>query len=507
MIRHTIFFLSGLIVLISGCAQQSAPKHLVIQNPPEIETAFSDSLLEENSLSSKQDPVKAINSAAIEPNSAATTIWQRLIDLYALPDQDNQRIDQQLNWYLAHPTYLTRIQQRAEPYLFFILEEIEKQKVPGEIALLPAIESAFKPEAYSRSHAAGLWQFIPSTGRFFGLKQTAWYDGRRDIIASTQAALSYLKQLSQEFDGDWLKALASYNAGKGNIRKAIRKNQNKNRPTDYWSLSLRKETMDYVPRLLAIAKIFANPDKYHLELQNIPNEPHFETVQLDSPIDLGKAAELAQLPLEDFLKLNPAFNRWTTSPHGPHRLLVPKHKADIFKKNLAKLPKSLRLRWIRHTVKAGDSLSFIAKKHNTSIQAIKKHNHLTNNRIIPGKQLLIPVSERPRIAAGLAKTQFYRVKKGDSFWKIARRFSVSQRDLARWNQLSLRQPLRPGQKLRIKTRQKPLYSKKRHYTVKKGDSLFLISKKLHVSISDLKKWNAQTISRYLQPGQRLKVFN
>ncbi len=495
-------------MLIGGCAQQSAPKHLAIQNPPEIDSALSDSLPKDNRLSSKQS---LITAASIPPSPEKTktpeTIWQRLTALYALPKINHQRIERQLNWYLAHPSYLTRIQQRAEPYLFFILEEIEKQQLPGEIALLPAIESAFQPEAYSSSHAAGLWQFIPSTGRFFGLKQTPWYDGRRDIIASTQAAVSYLKQLSQEFDGDWLMALASYNAGKGNIRKAIRKNKRKNLATDFWSLSLPKETMDYVPRLLAIARIFADPDKYHIELADIPNEPYFEMVEIDSQIDLNKAAELAQLPVEDFLKLNPAFNRWSTDPSGPHRLLVPRHKVDIFKKNLAELPKSLRLDWIRHTVKHGESLSFIAKKHHTSIQAIKKHNQLSSNRLFPGRQLLIPKSERPRQIAGFANTFWYTVKKGDSFWKIARRFSVSQRHLARWNQLSLRRPLRAGQKLRIKASRNDSLSPKHHYTVKKGDSLFLISKKLNVSISDLKRWNAQTISRYLQPGQRLRVFN
>ena len=506
MFRPNLYLLSGLIVLITGCAQQSAPKHLAIQNPPDIDIAFSDSLLEENSLLNSQT-LTTTESASIKPARTAETIWQRLISLYALPEINHQRVEQQLNWYLAHPTYLTRIQQRAKPYLFFILEEIEKQQIPGEIALLPAIESAFKPEAYSRSHAAGLWQFIPSTGRFFGLKQTDWYDGRRDIIASTQAAVNYLKQLSQEFNGDWFKALASYNAGKGNIRKAIRKNKRKNLATDYWSLSLRKETMDYVPRLLAIARIFANPDKYQVKLEDIPNKPYFEMVELDSQIDLNKAAELAQLPVEDFLKLNPAFNRWTTSPNGPHRLLVPKHKADTFKKNLAKLPKSLRLQWIRHTVKAGESLSFIAHKHNTTVHALKKHNQLNSNRLIPGKRLLIPKSERPRKIAGIPNSFFYTVKKGDSFWKLARRFSVSERSLARWNQLSLRRPLRPGQKLRIKSQRNSLASRKRHYTVKKGDSLFLISKKLNVTVSDLKKWNAQSINRYLQPGQRLKVFN
>ncbi|MDP3521182.1 MAG: transglycosylase SLT domain-containing protein [Hydrogenophaga sp.] len=208
------------------------------------------------------------------PVKYKNTVWERLISLYSLPEIQNERIDRELNWYLRHPAYLARVQQRAEPYLHLILDEVEAKNIPGELALLPIVESAFLPEAYSKSDASGLWQFIPATGRLYGLQQNTWYDGRRDVYASTKAATAFLKHLGETFDGDWHLALASYNYGKGNVRKAIEKNENLNRDTDYWSLDLPKETADYVPRLLAIAKIFANADKYNVQLQNIPNRPY-----------------------------------------------------------------------------------------------------------------------------------------------------------------------------------------------------------------------------------------
>ena len=502
------FFSSLAFILITGCAQQSTPKHLAIQNPPDLYAAIDKATETGIGDNATRNAIEStVNHPSIETSSQSQTIWQRMKTLYALPEIQHDRIERHVNWYLNHPEYLSRIQTRATPYLHFILDEIEKQGIPGEIALLPAVESAFKPEAYSPSHASGLWQFIPSTGRYFGLKQTPWYDGRRDVVASTQAAVSYLKQLSEEFEGNWLLALASYNAGKGNIRKAIRKNRKKGQKTDYWSLRLRRETMNYVPRLLAIAKIFSDPERYHLALNDIPNKPHFEIITLDSQIDIKKAAELAQLPVDDFLKLNPAFNRWMTSPNGPHRLLVPKDKAAIFKKNLAKLPKTERVEWRHHTVKKGESLNLIARKYRVSIASIKSRNHLHSNRIKTGNQLLIPLSDRPRLVAGSQNMQHYTVKRGDSIWKIARRFSVSQRNLVRWNRLSFKKPLRLGQRLLIK---RPLTLTSRsnrniHYTVKKGDSLFLISKKFNVSVSDLKKWNRQTINDFLQPGQTLKI--
>ncbi len=439
------------IILVTGCAQQS-PSHVAISEiPPVVPSSYQ-----------RYQPLKPTQIRYRTENLAATalkakqknTVWERLISLYALPSIDNERVEQQLQWYLGHPEYIQRIQSRAEPYLYFILNEVETKKIPGEMALLPAVESAFRPDAYSSSHASGLWQFIPSTGRLFGLKQNWWYDGRRDIVASTNAATRYLKELSDEFDGDWLLALASYNGGKGNIRKAIEKNQEQNLDADFWSLDLRRETMDYVPRLLAIAEIFAHPDKYGISLHDIPNKPYFEVVNIKSQLDLTKAVEMAQTPVDDFMMLNPAFNRWSTDPDGPHRLLIPVDKADQFKTRLSRLPAQERMKWIRHRVQRGENLGLIAKKHHSSIPAIKASNRLSSNTIHPGKYLLIPVSQAPLNKRFNTQEpsvdRVYTVKKGDTFWQIARRFAVSSKDIARWNRLSLNTPLHPGQKLIIK---------------------------------------------------------
>ncbi len=475
------------------------------------------------------------------PEKYKNTVWERLISLYSLPDIQNERIDRELNWYLRHPAYLARVQQRAEPYLHLILNEIEAKNIPGELALLPIVESAFLPEAYSKSDASGLWQFIPATGRLYGLQQNAWYDGRRDVYASTRAAASFLKHLGETFDGDWHLALASYNCGKGNVRKAIEKNENLNLETDYWSLDLPKETADYVPRLLAIAKIFANADKYKINLQRIPNKPYCELIDVKSQLDLNKAAELANTPLNEFLKLNPAFNYSSTAPQGPHHLLIPVAKAQSFKQNLAQLPYSERVDLKRyhaetvahvqhndsltmpsqHKVKAGESLVSIADKNNTTPQTIRQVNHLTSNSIHSGMMLKMPTSQKtgsPPLTDKTAKiksgnTQIYVVKKGDTIWTIAQKFSVSDKDIEGWNKKTA---LVSGQNLIIKAgHQQTVASKylvppvRPHsisYTVKQGDSLAQISRKFNVSVADLRKWNPPEISNSLTPGKKLIVI-
>lgn len=450
------------------------------------------------------------------------TVWDRMLSLYALPEMDNARIDREVSLYLKNPEYLKRIQQRAEPYLYFILNEIEAKNIPGELALLPVVESAFRPDAISPARASGLWQFIPPTGRLYGLEQNSWYDGRRDVIESTQAATTFLKQLSEEFNNDWLLALASYNAGTGNIKHAIDKNASSGRPTDFWSLKLNSETSAYVPRLLAVAKIFANSDKYNLDLHEIANEPYFETIDVKSQIDLTKAAELAQVPVEDFLKLNPAFNRWSTAPNGPHRLLVPVDKADAFREKLAELPQNERIKWEHHTVKKRETLTNIAKKHHTTVKHILDVNHLDSQKVAQGETLLIPVSyqlikgqEKIQLASlGSSlpsRTQAYTVKNGDTVWSICRRFSVSKRDLLRWNKLSSKSILKPGQKLTIrksggKVPTTASNSKKVHYTVKPGDTLAQISKKFNVDVTDLRKWNNVPRNRSdIKPGLKLII--
>lgn len=369
------------------------------------------------------------------------TVWERLLSLYSLPEVDNERVDRQLNWYLDHPAYIARVQQRAEPYLHLILDEIEANNIPGELALLPVVESAFIPDAYSKADASGLWQFIPDTGKLYGLEQTSWYDGRRDILDSTQAATAFLKDLGDTFNGDWCLALASYNWGKGNVWKAMEKNELSGMPTDYWSLDVPRETADYVPRLIAIAKLIANADDYHIHLNNIPNKPYLEVVDIDSPLDLQKAAQLADMPFDKFIKLNPGFNRASTSPDGPHRLLVPVEKAASFKTNLAQLPFDQRIDQnqiareeeeraihreemlaraeqqkerreqqrdinrmiatnsrskgsqtipVKYKVKSGETLTAIAARNKTTVQALLKANPTIGKEVRSGAILKVP---------------------------------------------------------------------------------------------------------------------
>jgi len=526
-------FLSILIFLIvTGCSTTS---NTVIDHPP---------VSSETDNSYVRHSIHPFGKQKYNASSKyKNTVWERLISLYSLPDIQNERIDRELNWYLRHPAYLARVQQRAEPYLHLILDEIEAKNIPGELALLPVVESAFLPEAYSKSDASGLWQFIPATGRFYGLQQNTWYDGRRDVYASTKAATSFLKNLGETFDGDWHLALASYNFGKGNVRKAIEKNENLNLNTDYWSLDLPKETADYVPRLLAIAKIFANADKYNIPLQNIPNRPYCELVDVKSQLDLNIAAELASTPLNEFLKLNPGFNLSSTAPQGPHHLLIPVAKAQSFKQNLAQLPYDERVDQKRyhaetlaqihhdeiqvianqHKVKTGESLASIADKNNTTSQSIRQNNHLASNYIHSGMLLKMPTSQKSAGTLLTAKTvdnkpgsaQIYVVKQGDTIWNIGQRFSVSGKEIADRNKLNSKTALVLGQKLTINAANQPTVSSKVvassaarsiSYTVKQGDSLAQISRKFNVSIADLRKWNPPAISNSLTPGKKLKVI-
>jgi len=555
--NRSVRFLLLLISLIAtGCSQTSKDSLSINDQPPT--SSYQDNSYAKHSLL----PRRKFNT----PLAYKNTIWGRLLSLYSLPEINNPRIDRELNWYLQHPTDLAVLQERAEPYLHLILDEIEAKNIPGELALLPVVESAFLPDAYSKSDASGLWQFVPATGRMYGLKQNAWYDGRRDIYASTKAATAYLKHLSETFDGDWLLALASYNYGKGNVRKSIEKNEDLNLPTDYWSLSLPEETLNYVPRLLAIARIFANAEKYNIHLQNIPNKPYCEVVDVNYQLDLNKAAELANTPLNEFLKLNPGFNRSSTAPEGPHHLLIPVAQAQTFKQNLAQLPYDDRVdlkryheetvAQIRHDatvaqkrddeavqkrhdeaqakaasshqykVKSGESLLAVAFKNHTTVKSIQQANHLAGNSVHSGMILKIPTqnisADDTKLTAKASKnnasnTQIYVVKKGDTFWNIGQKFSVSGETIAEWNKTTSKNALVLGQKLTIKTGKQQLTAalstketnssyRSISYTVKQGDSLAQISRKFHVSMADLRKWNSHEASKSLVPGKKLKVM-
>ncbi|NVD35173.1 LysM peptidoglycan-binding domain-containing protein [Marinobacter lutaoensis] len=461
-------------------------------------------------------------------------LWNRLRHGFALDhDIDNARVQAQLDWYVRHPKYIQRVVERGRRYLYYILSETEKRNLPSEFALLPVVESAFDPFAYSHGRASGLWQFIPSTAKYFGLTQSWWHDDRRDIIASTDAALEYLERLSERFEGDYTLALAAYNSGGGTVSSAIRRNLKANRPTDFWSLELPRETRHYVPKLIALAKIFDHPEAYGLELPPLKNEPYFEVVDTGSQLDLAQAAELAQVDIDEIYLLNPSYNRWATHPDGPHRLLVPREKAEAFRTALANFPVEQRVSWQSYKVRSGDSLITIARRFHTTPSVIQQVNKLNSDLIRVGQRLLIPSATRDADAYALSASNRlerkqarqrsghkvrYLVRRGDTFWDIAREHRVSVRELASWNGMAPSDPLIPGKELVIWSKSANAAAlastsprgksmvRKVGYRVRKGDSLYAIANRFSVNVSDIASWNGLNTSRYLQPGQSLVLY-
>ena len=531
--KLAISFLPALI--IGGCAQletKQTQAPLVIAGPSIEQNASTN----DNTLTPIPAQEIEVDIFAINPDDytveTAGNIWDRVREGFQLVDNtDNPRLLAELKWYTKHQNYLDRVVDRSEPFLHYIMNEVEKRGLPTELALLPIVESAFQPFAYSHGRAAGIWQFIPSTGKLYGLKQNWWYDGRRDVYASTQAALKYLEALNREFKGDWLLALAAYNSGSGTVRRAIRKNKSRNRPTDYWHLKLPKETQAYVPKLLALKRIIDSPESHNMTLRCVEDIPQFDLVDAGSQIDLAMAAELADIDLETLYRLNPGYNRWATAPYGPHNIIVPVDNAEILKEGLASLPEKQRLKWKRHKIRNGETLSHIADRYSVSVTNLKRLNNLHSNSIRAGKHLVIPVASRKLSDYNLTAYQRKRtlqnirrqgtkivhiVQSGDTFWDLSRKYKVNSRDLARWNGMATRDPLREGQKLVIWARQgiSPTTSsavlggstiRAISYKVRNGDSLYRIAQKFKVAIEDLHRWNAIK-GKYLQPGQRIKLY-
>jgi membrane-bound lytic murein transglycosylase D len=496
----------------------SAPLNLEIEIQAELaEQALQQVLREE-----------AEALAASRENNA----WFRLQEGMQMVPVNNARVKAELKWYLGHPGYLQRVMERARPILPFVLDELERRNLPSELALLPIVESAYQAFAYSHGRASGMWQIIPSTGRFLGLKQNWWYDGRRDIIESTHAAISYLDSLAQQFDGDWELALAAYNAGPGKIRSAVRYNRKKKRQTDFWHLTkIRKETRSYVPKMFALRELFANPDKYQLDLVPVTNQVSYEVVELDGQIDLALAAELAGISINELYQLNPAFNRWATAPKGPHRLLLPREKAEQFKIGVAQVPPSKRINWVRHRIKNGETLSHISRKYRSTVALIREVNSIRGNQIRAGKYLMVPTATKSLNTYTLSKNsritsiqntnrtgnkRIHIVRSGQSLWSISRNYGVTTQALAKWNGIAPIDTLSVGQKLVVWTRKgasqtvsvnQTRPSNALHalrYTVRKGDSLYLIANRFNIRVADIKRWNR--VGKYLQPGQKLKLY-
>ena len=387
-------------------------------------------------------------------------IWHEMSNHFYLAPAHTEKYQDYIQYYLKHPNHLKRVSKRAEPYLYFILEEIKKRQMPYEIALLPIVESGFSPFAKSYVSATGLWQFMPATGQMFGLYQSWWFEGRQDVYKSTHAALDYLQSLYKRNNHDWLLALASYNCGHGNVRKAKRNylKKNPNGVVNFWTIRnyLPKETQHYVPQLLAISYLIDHQSDYGVLLEPIENTAFFTKIELNQQISLPKLAKETNLSLDKIKLLNPGFLRSATPPTGSFKLLLPVDIANSFAKKLQQKPSLFEVNWLKHKIKSGESLSVIAQKYNTSSKQIKKLNGLKNSKIRAGETLLIPTSinytkkftkQTPKNHRG--KKIAYTLKKGDSLWKVAKKHSVTTTDLSRWNNIEKSQILQPGTKINI----------------------------------------------------------
>ncbi|MCK7597446.1 LysM peptidoglycan-binding domain-containing protein [Microbulbifer sp. CAU 1566] len=473
-----------------------------------------------------QDISQNILSAA-EPALPPKDIWQRLRQGFSL-DREIQRpkVQDYVKYFSSNQGYMARVTERSRRYIFHVAEQLDQANVPLEFALLPIVESAYDPFAYSHAQASGMWQFIPATGRSFGLDQNWWYDGRRDVVESTRAASEYFNYLAAKFDNDWLLVLAAYNAGEGTVRRAIERNARSGKGTSFWDLKLPRETKRYVPQLLALAEVVAHPERYQVPLHDVGNTPYYTAVNVGSQIDLAQASELAGIEIEELYLLNPGYNRWATDPNGNHQLLIPSDKSAQFVEALGNLPADKRVSWQRYTVARGDSLSVIARRYETTIAAIQQTNKLRGSSIRAGQTLLIPSASGPsaqyaysidqrvqrRQSSGKGQKTSYTVRPGDTLWGIARSMDVKVRELASWNNMAPGDTLRPGHKLVAysgsgsQTEQSSRTTRKVSYRVRNGDSLYRIARKFSIDISDIVRWNKISKKGYLQPGQRLTLF-
>lgn len=382
----------GLVVLLAtACAQVPIAEQPA---PPAVERVQ----IEETAPAQAVAVVEPVRSPAIaEPPAEAAAppapppnLWQRIRSGFQLSNLEGPLVRDWEQWYSSRPDYVNRMVERSSRFLYHVVEEVERRKMPAEIVLLPMIESAYNPQAYSRSHASGMWQFIPSTGKDYGLRQTFWYDGRRDPLAATGAALDYLEKLYGMF-GSWDLALAAYNWGEGSVSRAIARNQAKGLPTDYESLTMPPETRNYVPKLQAVKNIVANPQSYGLALADIPNRPYFATVTTARHIDVKLAARLAEMPLDEFRFLNPAHNKPVIKAHGSETIMLPRDKVEVFRRNLEAHDKPL-VSWQAYTVKRSDKPERVAASHGMTLAQLNEANGIAPPRkIVAGQTLMVPV--------------------------------------------------------------------------------------------------------------------
>lgn len=422
----------------------------------EPESAFEES-------SAPDDPAQTAELRDAAPGlPAAGSLWERIRAGFAMPEVVSPLVARHEAWYLNHPDYVHRMVARSRLYLYFIVEEVEKRGMPMEIALLPMIESAFNPTAYSRAHASGIWQFIPSTGKRYGLQQTWWYDGRRDVLAATRAALDYLETLHLQFN-DWHLALAAYNWGENGVARAIKRNRAAGKKADYRHLRMPRETRNYLPKLQAVKNIIANPTGVAFPLEDIPDQPYFTTVTAARHMDIEVAAQLAEMSLDDFRSLNPGHSRPVITSDGAQTLVLPVDKVEIFQTNLNLYDQPL-LSWQTYTLKKDEDIEDVAQRFAIGVDRLREINGINRHLgVAAGRTLLVPMTEEAA-ASNLEDTwnnpeflapndyfmnrMVYRVRSGDNLYDIARKNGTTVAALKDWNHLRSN-IIRPGQRLII----------------------------------------------------------
>ena len=457
-------------------------------------------------------------------------LFDRMRAGFAFDEVQEPAIDQQMAWFKSNPDYLERTFQRGRRYMYYVITEVEARGMPLEFALLPVVESAYEPFAYSVSRASGLWQFIPGTGVRFGLKQNWWYDGRRDVLESTRAALDYLQALHDQFDGDWLLAIAAYNVGENTVQRELDYNRDHGMPTDFWHLRLPQETRAYVPKLLALKRLMAEPQRYGLSISAIPNVPFFAVIDTESQIDLKTAATLAGISYDDLVALNPGYNRWATDPDGPHRMLLPIDNADDFEAGLSTLGPEDRVRFASHAVTRGDTMAGLVKEFGSSAAVISKLNDLKGGKLVPGQTLRIPIisgdaSEKVLLAASRidrpetdlgrrGRQVVYHVRAGETLNSIASSHGIPAGTLAQLNNLGVHSKLVKGQRLVLRTAvgrqlheaRTASTARRFVYTVRSGDTVSSISQHFQVSVPQLKSWNGLNKNHPIRAGKRLVMY-
>ena len=512
-------------LLLAGCATTGSGTGELTEAAPvpadEAEPVFSSAAtIDEHLYVPPPEPAPASG----DPSHVHPNVWERLTHDFVLPECSDHQINLQwARWYADRPDYMARIIKRAQPWVHYIAEELERRGMPAELALLPIVESAYDPFAYSSGRALGTWQFIADTGRRYGLNQNWWYDGRRDVWASTDAALRYLNDLAVMFEGDYLLALAGYNTGENRVARQVKRNRAAGKPVDFWNLKLPEETRGYVPKLLGLTCLFKYPERFDFTLPSTPDQPVVAAVDLGHQADLVLVSQMAEVPIDVLFTLNPGYNRWATSPDGPYRVVLPLEGAGLLQAKLEQIDASSLMKWDQVEVQRGDTLSELATRHHVPVSVLRNSNKLKNDTIQPGQKLRLPRDDQllvdplyaqaamqlQTLQAGLlaADRVTHRVRNGENLSVIARRYNVSVQDLQRWNNIADPRTLRAGATITVfhsPAAPQPAGGGTVQYVVQRGDSLWSIARKYKVRVNDIKSWNSLGGST-IQPGQSIQI--